>query len=236
MRTLVILPTYNEALNVLYMIDSVLAQSPDVDVLVVDDNSPDGTADLVKVRTQQEPRLQLLGRERKLGLGTAYLAGFRHGLANGYDHVLTMDCDFSHDPMELPAFFAKQADADMVIGSRYTTGGGVVNWPLHRRMLSRFANAYTRTLLGLPIRDCTSGYRSYSRVVLERIDFEKIRSSGYSFLEEMVWRVHRCGFRVVEIPILFKDRRAGASKIDRMEILRAAWHVLETAVHPRRLD
>lgn len=231
-RSLVVIPTYNEVKNVLRISEAVLAQSPDVQVLVVDDNSPDGTADAVKGMMEGENRLHLKRREKKLGLGTAYIAGFRYGLEKGFDHILTMDCDFSHKPEQLPGLLGKQDVSDMVIGSRYIPGGGIANWPLHRRMLSSFANAYTRTLLRLPIRDCTSGYRSYSRKVLETIDLDSFRSSGYSFLEEMVFRVYRLGFRIAEVPILFEDRLRGTSKIDRSEIFRAAWHVLRTAFHP----
>ncbi len=232
-RSLVVRPTFNEAENVLPVSEKVLVQDRSVDVLVVDDNSPDGTGDLVENRMGVEPRLHLIRREKKLGLGSAYLAGFRYALAQGYDHVITMDCDFSHNPDELTSLLSQQDDSDMVIGSRYIPGGAIRNWPLYRRWLSRFANAYTRVLLKLPVHDCTSGYRSYRREVLETIDIGGIRSSGYAFLEEMVSRVHSEGFRIVEVPILFEDRRAGASKIDRSEILRAAWHVLRSAVHAR---
>ena len=232
MSGLIILPTYNEAENVLQVSKEGLAQDPSLDVLVVDDNSPDGTAHLVESSITQEPRLHLLRREGKLGLGSAYLAGFRYGLDRGYDRMLTMDCDLSHNPNDLPRLLAAAADSDLVIGSRYVPGGGISNWPLHRRLLSRFANLYTRVLLRLPVRDCTSGYRCYSRRVLEAIDTFTIQSSGYSFLEEMVWRVHRAGFRIREVPIVFEDRRAGSSKIGRAEIYHAAWHVLVTAFKP----
>jgi len=234
MRALVVLPTYNEAENVLPLSADVLAQDARLDVLVVDDNSPDGTGELVEAAHRDEPRLHLLRRPRKLGLGTAYLDGFRHALEREYDCVLTMDCDYSHHPRYLPHMLEVAAHADMVIGSRYIAGGGVLNWPLRRRVLSRFANFYTRGLLRLPVRDCTAGYRCYSRAVLEAIDPFSIRASGYSFLEEMVWRVHHAGFPIREIPIVFEDRRRGSSKIDQVEIFRAARHVLITAFqHPR---
>jgi dolichol-phosphate mannosyltransferase len=231
-RFLVVLPTYNEAENVLPLSRAVLDQDERIDVLVVDDASPDGTGDLVERAGESEPRLGLLRRAGKLGLGTAYLAGFRHGLERGYGWVLTMDCDFSHHPRYLPDLLAASADFDLVIGSRYVPGGGVANWPLHRRFLSSFANLYTRLLLRLPTRDCTSGFRCYRREVLEQVDPFGVRSSGYSFLEEMVWRVHRAGFSIGETPILFEDRRAGSSKISRAEIGRAALHVLATALRP----
>lgn len=234
-RALVVLPTYNEAENVLPLSELVLAADPSLDVLVVDDNSPDGTGDLVEVAGRSEQRLQLLRRAGKLGLGTAYLAGFRYGLDKGYDLVFTMDSDFSHNPRYLPAMLAAMDDHDMVVGSRYVAGGGVDNWPAYRRALSAFANFYTRTLLRVPVADCTAGFRCYTREVLESVDPFSVRASGYSFLEEMVWRVHKCGFRIGEIPIVFEIRAAGASKIDSSEIYLAAWHVLRTALKPPRL-
>lgn len=230
MRAIVILPSYNEALDVLPLSADVLSRDPSLEVLVVDDNSPDGTGDLVEEASRTEPRLHLLRRPAKLGLGSAYLAGFRHALDRGADLVLTMDCDYSHHPRYLPAMLEAMRDADMVVGSRYVPGGGVVNWPLRRRLLSRFANFYTRVVLRLPVRDCTAGFRCYSREVLLAVDPFSIRSSGYAFLEEMVWLVHRHGFRIVEIPIVFEDRTQGDSKIDSREIYRAAWNVFRNSL------
>lgn len=235
MRYLVTLPTYNEAENVILLATEVLAQDPRIEVLVVDDASPDGTGDLVEAEQAHEPRLHLLRRAGKLGLGTAYLAGFRHGLDHGFDAVLTMDCDFSHKPRYLPDFLAAAEDHDLVIGSRYIPGGGIANWPLHRRALSAWANFYTRTLLRIPAHDCTSGFRLYRREVLEGVDPFAVSSSGYSFLEEMVQRVHLAGFRIGETPILFEDRIRGQSKISRVEIFRAAFHVLRTAISPPKV-
>jgi dolichol-phosphate mannosyltransferase len=234
MRALVILPTYNEAGNVLPISSGVLAQDPQLEVLVVDDGSPDGTGDLVERAAKDEPRLHLLRRAGKQGLGSAYRAGFRYALDTGAELVLTMDCDGSHHPRYLPSMLEAARRADLVIGSRYVAGGGVANWPLRRRVLSRFANFYTRTLLRVPVRDCTAGFRCYRRSVLETVNPFSIQSSGYSFLEEMVYRVHRCGFRIAEVPIVFEDRTHGVSKIDEREIYRAAWHVLVTAL--RRPD
>jgi dolichol-phosphate mannosyltransferase len=231
-RALVVLPTYNEAENVLTLTRAVLAVDASLDALVVDDASPDGTGDLVERERQLQPRLALLRRAGKLGLGTAYLAGFRFALDHGYERVFTMDCDGSHHPRYIPAMLAALADHDMVIGSRYVPGGGIANWPPHRRALSAFANFYARALLRLPVRDCTSGYRAYSREVLETVDPFAIRSSGYSFLEEMAWRVARCGFRIGEVPILFEQRTLGVSKIDSSEIYLAAWRVLALALRP----
>jgi dolichol-phosphate mannosyltransferase len=232
MRNLVILPTYNEAPHVVPLCEEILAQSSSIEALVVDDNSPDGTGDLVAEVVEREVRCRLIRREAKLGLGTAYLTGFRFGLEHDYARILTMDSDLSHNPRYLPSLLAAMEGCDMAIGSRYVPGGRITNWPAHRRALSLFANFYTRTLLRLPVRDCTSGYRCYSRSVLERVHPFDIRSSGYSFLEEMVWRVHRCGFHIKELPIVFEDRIAGKSKIDRSEIYRAAWRVLKTALWP----
>jgi dolichol-phosphate mannosyltransferase len=233
MRAVVILPSYNEVENVLPLSADVLSRDPLLEVLVVDDASPDGTGDLVERAARDEPRLHLLRRAGKLGLGSAYLAGFRYALDAGADRILTMDCDYSHHPRYLPRILAELERADMVIGSRYVPGGGVENWGLRRRLLSRFANAYTRTLLRLPVRDCTAGFRGFRREVIERVEPFTIRASGYSFLEEMVLRVARHGFRIAEIPIVFVDRTRGSSKIDTREIYRAAWHVLATAVRGR---
>lgn len=232
-RALVVIPTYNEAENILTLAREVLAQDPSLDVLVVDDASPDGTGRLVAEAGATEPRLHLLARSGKLGLGSAYLAGFRHGLEHGYDLFFTMDGDGSHAPRHLPAMLEAARTNDLVIGSRYVPGGGIRNWPAHRLALSAFANLYTRTLLRLPVRDCTSGFRAYARPVLEAVEPFGVRSSGYSFLEEMLHRVHRAGFRIVEVPILFHDRTLGISKINRSEIYRAAWHVLLTALRGR---
>lgn len=235
LHALVVLPSYNEAQNAVPLSRDVLAVDPGLEVLVVDDASPDGTGDLVEKAAQRETRLHLLRREGKLGLGSAYLAGFRYGLEQGYDCVLTMDCDYSHHPRYLPGVLEAARHSDLVIGSRYVPGGGISNWPLRRRVLSWFANLYARRLLRVPVRDCTAGYRCYRRAVLERVGIEDIRSSGYAFLEEMVLRVHRAGFRIAEIPIVFEDRTRGASKISHSEIYRAAWHVLVAAVRPPRL-
>jgi dolichol-phosphate mannosyltransferase len=231
-RSLVVLPTYDEAENILPLAAEVLAVAPRLEVLVVDDNSPDGTGDLVAEEAKTEARLHLLRREGKLGLGTAYLAGFRYGLEHGFDQVFTMDADFSHSPRYIPQMLEAMEHHDVVIGSRYVPGGGIENWPIHRRILSAFANFYARVLLRLPVRDCTAGFRCYAAEVLETVEPFEIRASGYSFLEEMVFRVSRCGFSVGEIPIIFENRRAGSSKIDSPEIYRAAWHVLATALRP----
>jgi dolichol-phosphate mannosyltransferase len=231
-RTLVVLPSYNEAENVLPLTRAILAVDATLDVLVVDDASPDGTGDLVESERSREPRLSLLRRAGKLGLGTAYLAGFRFGLDRGYGRVLHMDCDGSHNPRYIPALLGATEHFDVVFGSRYVPGGGIVNWPRRRQALSAFANFYSRVLLRVPVHDCTSGFRIYSREVLETVDPFAIRSSGYSFLEEMAWRVIRCGFRIGEVPIVFEQRTLGISKIDSAEIYRAAWRVLVLVFRP----
>ncbi|MBW2231211.1 MAG: polyprenol monophosphomannose synthase [Deltaproteobacteria bacterium] len=231
-RVLIVVPTYNEADNVILLSSEVLALGPFIEVLIVDDNSPDGTGELVEEEVLRQPRLHLLRRPGKLGLGTAYLAGFRYGLDHDFDRIFTMDGDFSHNPKYLPEMLKAMDKHDMVIGSRYVAGGGVENWPWYRRLLSASANFYARTLLRLDVRDCTAGFRGYSREVLETVDPFQIRSSGYSFLEEMVWRVARCGFSAGEIPILFEQRKAGSSKIESSEIYLAAWYVLATALRP----
>lgn len=234
-HALVILPTYDEAENVVPLSHDVLAVDPSLEILVVDDNSPDGTADLVEEARRGEPRLHLLRRPGKLGLGSAYLAGFRFALDHGYERILTMDCDGSHHPRHLPAILAAMTDHDMVIGSRYVPGGGIVNWPRRRQALSAFANFYARLLLRLPVNDITSGYRCYRREVLEAVDPFGVRASGYSFLQELCWRVHRGGFRIGEVPIVFEQRTRGVSKIDSREIYRAALHVLAMALRPPAL-
>lgn len=231
-RILVVLPTYNEAGNVVDLVRQVLSQDERIDVLVVDDSSPDGTADRVKEVRAAEPRVHLVERPGKLGLGTAYLAGFRFGLDAGYSVIFTMDCDFSHNPSYLPSMISELAECDVVVGSRYVKGGGIENWPWYRLVLSKFANLYARTLLRLTIRDCTAGFRGYRSQVLEAVDPFQVRSSGYSFLEEMAWRVTRFGFRIAEVPIIFEQRKAGSSKIESQEIYRAAWNVLTTAFRP----
>jgi dolichol-phosphate mannosyltransferase len=234
-----VLPSYNEAENVVALSRDIIQRDMALDVLVVDDNSPDGTARLVEEEIEREPRLHLLKRPAKLGLGSAYLAGFDYGLERDYELILTMDCDYSHHPRYLPAILSAMDECDVAVGSRYVAGGGVANWPIHRVLLSRFANRYARALLGVTVRDCTAGFRCYKREVLETVDPGAVRSSGYSFLEEMIYRVDRAGFRIREVPIIFEDRVGGTSKISQREIYRAAVHVLSMAIRrphipPRR--
>ncbi len=213
-KTLIIVPTYNERENLPRLLDSIHRAAEHAHVLVVDDNSPDGTGDLAEQRAQHDDRVFVLRRPGKLGLGTAYLDGFRYGLDRDYQIFQQMDCDFSHDPNDLPRFFAALQDADLVLGSRYVEGGGTRNWPVRRKILSRGGSLYARTILGIPIRDLTGGFKCFRREVLEAIDLDNVRSEGYSFQIEMTWRTLQKGFRVKEIPILFVDREHGQSKMN----------------------
>jgi len=222
LKSLVIIPTYNEKQNIEAIIQAILAQEiPGIEILIVDDGSPDGTGALVAAMMEREPRLHLLSRERKMGLGTAYVAGFRFALAHDFDRVIEMDADFSHDPRDLKRLLEASDEADIVIGSRYITGVNVVNWPLRRLLLSMFASYYTRIITGLPLRDCTAGFKCFRREVLEHIDLDRVRSDGYSFQIEMNFRAWVHGFRIQEIPIVFVDRAAGASKMSKKIIYEA---------------
>jgi dolichol-phosphate mannosyltransferase len=213
-RALVVIPTFNEAENIPRLIPMILRQGT-LDVLVVDDGSPDGTSAIVRDIGAKDPRVHLIVRDKKQGLGTAYVAGFRFAIQNGYDVVFEMDADFSHDPNEIPAFLNAVKEADLVIGSRYKNGVRVLNWPINRLLLSYFANVYTRILIGLPLHDATGGFKCYRRAVLEAIDLDKIRSNGYAFQIEMSYKAWRKGFRLTEIPIIFLDRQSGASKMSK---------------------
>jgi dolichol-phosphate mannosyltransferase len=225
-KALVIVPTFNERENILRIIDAVLEQDPRLEVLVVDDGSPDGTAQLVEGRAGADPRVHLMNRGKKLGLGTAYVAGFRWALQRDYEFVFEMDADFSHDPSHLPQFLASVVDADLVLGSRYRDGKvTVVNWPIARLMLSYSANVYARFVTGLPLFDATGGFKCFRRRVLECIDLDDVRSNGYAFQIEMSFRAWRQGFRLVEIPIVFVDRTEGESKMSRKIVREAVWMV-----------
>ncbi len=230
MRCLVVIPTYNERENIEALVQALLSLPLPIEVVVVDDHSPDGTGELVKAMADRDPRVHGIHRPAKLGLGTAYVAGFRFGLACGYERILTMDADFSHDPAHVPALIERSREADMVIGSRYVPGGEVVDSPWHRRLLSRGANRLARTLLGLAPRDVTAGFRCYRPQALEAIAPETIRAEGYAFLIEITYRVQRAGFRIAEVPIRFRDRRYGRSKVSRREIGRALWTVLRLSL------
>jgi len=212
-KTLVIIPTYNEKHNVRGIVDLILRQALALDVLVVDDNSPDGTATLVEEIAKANPRVHLLRRAGKLGLGTAYIEGFRWGLARSYDFFMEIDADFSHDPREIPAFLRQMRDADLVLGSRYLNGVRVINWPFRRLMLSKAAAFYVRLITGLPMTDPTGGFKCFRRQVIETIDLNSIRSNGYAFQIEMTYKAWISGFRVFELPITFTERAGGRSKM-----------------------
>ena len=224
-RACVVLPTYNERDNLPAVVPAILAASPELDVLVVDDGSPDGTGALAQELAEREPRVRVLHRRRKEGLGRAYLAGFEVALRAGYGRILEMDADFSHDPGRLPALLAASREADLVLGSRYVPGGGTRNWGMGRRLLSRGGSLYARLILGVGVRDLTGGFKCFRREVLERIDLHTVTTAGYAFQIELTYRALRAGFRVVEVPILFADRRVGQSKMTRAIVLEALWKV-----------
>ena len=223
LKVLVIIPTYNEAQNITKLVPCVLNQAPNLDVLVVDDNSPDGTAGLVRDMKDSDGHIHLIERPAKMGLGTAYVAGFRFAIENSYDCVFEMDADFSHDPKEIPTFLKNIENCDLVLGSRYIKGVRVLNWPMQRLLLSYSANVYTRIITGLPLHDATGGFKCYRRKVLEAIDLDKIKSNGYAFQIEMSFKAWKKGFKLLEIPIVFLDRRSGDSKMSKNIIYEAAF-------------
>jgi dolichol-phosphate mannosyltransferase len=233
--TFIVLPTYNEADNLARLVGELFSLSVPLSVIVVDDNSPDGTGILADALVSAYPdRVVVIHRPGKLGLGTAYIAGFRRALQLGATSILTMDADFSHNPRFIPTMVQCLATADLVIGSRYTPGGGTHNFPMRRRILSRCANAVARNVLGLRARDATAGFRLYRREVIESVPLDSILSSGYSFLIEMLFIVEGAGWRVAEVPILFEDRVAGVSKISRQEILNALFTLWRLALQRPR--
>jgi dolichol-phosphate mannosyltransferase len=224
-RYLVCVPTYNERANLPSIVPAVLAQDSRLEVLVIDDGSPDGTGELADELAAADSRVHVLHRSAKEGLGRAYLAGFDWALAAGYDYIFEMDADFSHDPAFLPRFIEAIQTADIVVGSRYKQGVNVINWPISRLLLSLGANQYARIVTGLPITDSTGGFKCFRRKVLESIDFTRVRSNGYAFQIEMSYRAWRQGFRLVEIPIVFTDRVEGHSKMSRKIVREAIWMV-----------
>jgi dolichol-phosphate mannosyltransferase len=231
LKALVIIPTYNECENITAIIEAVLAAEPTVDILIVDDNSPDGTASIVQDIQRANTRVHLLKRAGKLGLGTAYCEGFQYGLERNYDVVFEMDADFSHDPKELPNFLQELRTADVVIGSRYLNGGvTVVNWPLRRLILSYSANVYTRLITRLPLHDATGGFKAIKTEFLRKINLDAIHSNGYAFQIEINYKLWRAGARLKEIPIIFVDRRSGTSKMSKNIIFEAAWIVWRLAL------
>ncbi|MEX1177866.1 MAG: polyprenol monophosphomannose synthase [Nitriliruptor sp.] len=222
-RTLVVVPTYDERASLASLLAGLARVVPAVEVLVVDDASPDGTGGLADRIAARDPRVAVLHRPRKAGLGSAYREGFGWGLARDHTRFVAMDADLSHDPAAVPALLARSRTADLVIGSRYVSGGRVERWPLRRRALSAAGNLYARSLTGLPVRDGTSGFRVIHRAVLETVDVASLESDGYAFQLEVAWRAWRAGFHVVEEPIVFVERRDGASKLSRTVVLEALW-------------
>jgi len=227
-KNLVIIPTYNEKENIEKMIRKVFSLQPSFDLLIIDDGSPDGTGQIVKGMQQKYTALHLLERSGKQGLGTAYIVGFKWALKNNYDHIFEMDCDFSHNPDDLPRLLnACQQGADLAIGSRYCRGGKVKNWPLGRILMSYFASVYVRIVLWINIKDTTAGFKCYKRKVLETIELDQVRFMGYAFQIEMKYRALKKGFRVVEVPITFVDRIEGVSKMSTRIFKEAFWGVLQ---------
>jgi dolichol-phosphate mannosyltransferase len=224
-KALIIIPTYNERENIRELLGQIFAQNLPTDVLIVDDNSPDGTGALADEMAAADRRVHVMHRAGKMGLGSAYVAGFRYALQHGYDAVFEMDADFSHNPESLPQFLRELETSDVVLGSRYLNGVTVVNWPLSRLVLSYAANVYSRVVTGLKVKDLTGGYKCFRRQALEAIDLDRVRSDGYAFQIEINFKVWRKGFRLREIPIVFVDRRAGVSKMSRRIVWEAAWMV-----------
>lgn len=225
MKSIVCIPTFNEIENINQIIDLLHSVVPEVDVLVIDDGSPDGTADAVRTRMESDNRIHIVERVGKLGLGTAYCAGFSWAIQRGYDIILQMDADLSHDPKEIPRFMEAIQTHDVVIGSRYVSGVNVINWPMSRLLLSYFANMYTRVITGMPIKDATGGFKCFRAERLKTIDLGNIKSNGYAFQIEMTFRLWCRGARIIELPIVFVDRISGTSKMSKNIIYEAAWLV-----------
>ena len=240
-KPVVIIPTYNEIDNVRQIAEAVMTNLEGGDVLFVDDNSPDGTGKVADEMAAANPRVHVLHRPGKQGLGRAYIAGFKWALENGYTHIFEMDADFSHDPAELPNFIKASEEADLILGSRYIGGIRVMNWPLSRLLISTFGGFYVRVITGLPIMDPTGGFKCFRREVLESLDLDKVTSNGYSFQIEMSFKAWMKGFRIKEIPIMFVERRAGKSKMSKAIAIEAFWKVWRLTAscwfrrHPRRV-
>lgn len=228
MKTLIIIPTYNELDNLRPLVTEIFSYAPTTDILIVDDNSPDGTGQLADEMRTENGQIYVLHRPGKLGLGTAYIAGFQYAVEHGYDAAFEMDADFSHDPRYLPEFLLAIEHADVVIGSRYIAGGDTPDWSLIRRLISGGGNIFARLVLGIPVHDCTAGYRLYRRQVLEGIDLDSIQSRGYAFQVEMAYWVAKQGFNIVETPVIFMDRRMGKSKMSSKIVIEGFTYVLRT--------
>lgn len=221
MKTLIIIPTYNELENLPRLLPVVLSKDSSINILIVDDNSPDGTASFVEGEMKKDNRIHIIKRPSKQGLGTAYIAGFKFALQNQFDLIFEMDADFSHDPNEIPKFLEEIKKSDVVLGSRYITGVNVINWPMRRLLLSWFANFYTRVITGMSVHDATGGFKCFRKEVLQAIDLDKVTSNGYAFQIEMTFKAWKKGFRIKEIPIIFMDRVKGKSKMSK-KIVREA--------------
>jgi dolichol-phosphate mannosyltransferase len=234
MKALVVLPTYNEAATIADVLRRIRSAAPEVDVLVVDDGSPDGTADLAEALNGEVGRIEIMRRPAKSGLGSAYRTGFRWGLNAGYDVLVEMDADLSHDPAAIPELLkAVEGGADFVIGTRYMPGGSIPDWPWHRRAISRAGSLYARKMLGITARDATSGFRAYHRRALEPLDHVWIRADGYAFQVEMAYRIERLGFQLAEVPITFRDRTLGKSKMSGMIVAEALFWVTAWGISDR---
>jgi dolichol-phosphate mannosyltransferase len=220
-KKLIIIPTFNEIENLTRLLPAVLSKDEGIDVLIVDDNSPDGTAAFVENEIKNNNRIHLIKRSSKQGLGTAYIVGFKYALQNGYHLIFEMDADFSHDPNEIPRFLEEIKNSDLILGSRYKNGVNVINWPMRRLLLSWFANLYTRVITGMPVYDATGGFKCFRREVLEAIDLDQVKSNGYAFQIEMNYKAWKKRFRIKEIPIIFVDRVKGTSKMSK-KIVREA--------------
>ncbi|MBN2018120.1 MAG: polyprenol monophosphomannose synthase [Candidatus Cloacimonetes bacterium] len=231
-KALIIIPTYNESENIPKLIPKVLSEDKRIEILIVDDNSPDGTADLVKNIMKTNPKVHILEREGKMGLGSAYIAGFKYALEHNYDYVFEMDADFSHNPDDIPNFLEAIKTNDLVIGSRYITGVNVVNWPFRRLLLSIGASKYVRLITSLPIKDPTGGYKCFRKEVLEALDLDSVMSDGYSFQIELNYKVWKKGFRIKEIPIVFYDRVNGTSKMSKKIVREAIVRVWQLRFFP----
>jgi dolichol-phosphate mannosyltransferase len=224
-KSVIIIPTYNEKENIEKMTSALLGQYQDLSLLIIDDGSPDGTADIVKKMQKVYPTLHLIERGKKLGIGTAYIAGFNWALKNGYEFIFEMDCDFSHSPQDIPRLLEAAQTSDLVIGSRYIDGISIVNWPMKRLLLSYCASIYTRFLTGIPIKDTTGGFKCFKKTALESLNFDKIISNGYSFQLEVNYKIWSKGLKIKEVPIIFYERRNGQSKMDKSIVFEALFAV-----------
>lgn len=229
-KNLIIIPTYNELKNIQKLIPDIISRYQNTDILIVDDNSPDGTGDYIFELTKTSPKINLIKRPEKKGLGTAYIEGFKFALQKDYDFIFEMDADYSHDPKEIKNFLINSEKYDLIIGSRYIAGGKIVNWPKNRLILSRLANFYTRIVTRLPVCDATGGFKCFKRKVIESLDLNKIKSNGYAFQIEINFKAWKNGFRIHEIPIIFSGRAEGVSKISKKNIFEAILIVLELRI------